>query len=160
MRFWKLRLGIELGITDRALFWQHIKHRGNKKGFEFLGSKKFYTMVKFPFTRWLWHVNGMTTTVLKVKMLKFSQTKLTQIHAFLKSNTFISNTSCWNWQKIKQKLSNTLRLNFCYLKIMRFVHPGYHSKIIGDIKNVQKQVPLFKWGYMTNDIENEAENGK
>ena len=33
----------------------------------------------------------------------------------------------WNWQKIKQMLSNTLRLNFCYLK-----------KIIGDIlKNKQ-----------------------
>ena len=151
----------ELKITDRALFWQHIKRRGNKKGFEFLVSKKFYSMVKSPFTRWLWQVNGMTTTVLKVKMLKLLQTKLTQVHAFLKSNTFISNTSCWNWQKIKQKLSNTLRLNFCYLKIMHFVHPRYHSKIIGDIiKNVQKQVPLFKCGYMINDIENEAENEK
>ena len=40
-------------------------------------------------------------------------------------------------------------------------YPRYHSKIIGDIiKNVQKQVPLFKWGYMINDIENEAENEK
>ena len=128
----------EVEITDQTLFWQHIKPCGNKKGFEFLVSRKFYTMVKSPFTRWLWYVNGMTTTVLKVKMLKFLQTKLTQIHAFFKSNTFISNAS-WNWRKIKQKLSSTLRLNFCYLKIICFVHPRYHSKLIGDIiKNVQK----------------------
>ena len=41
--------------------------------------------------------------------------------------------------KFKQKLSNTLRLNFRYLKIIRFLHPCYHPKIIGDIlKNVQK----------------------
>ena len=77
----------ELKITHQALFSQHIKRRGNKKGFEFLVSKKFYSMVKSPFTWWLWHVNGMTTTVLKVKMLKLSQTKLTQMHAFLKSIT-------------------------------------------------------------------------
>ena len=32
-------------------------------------------------------------------------------------------------QKIKQKLSNTLRLNFCYLKIIRFLHSRYHPKI-------------------------------
>ena len=35
-----------------------------------------------------------------------------------------------NWQKIKQKLSNTLRLNFRYLKIIQFLHPHYHIKII------------------------------
>ena len=96
-------------------------------------------MVKSAFTRWLWDVKGMTTTLLKVKILKFPQTKLTQIHAFFKkSNTFTSNAS-WNWRKIKQKLSNTLRQNFCYLKIILFVHPRYHSKIIGDIiKNCAK----------------------
>ena len=38
-----------------------------------------------------------------------------------------------------KKLSNTLRLNFCYLKIIRFLHTRYHPEIIGDIlKNVQK----------------------
>ena len=26
----------------------------------------------------------------------------------------------WNWKKLKEKLSNTLRLNFNYLKIIRF----------------------------------------
>ena len=35
--------------------------------------------------------------------------------------------------KIKQMLSNTLSLNFCYLKIIRILHPRYHPKIIGDI---------------------------
>ena len=45
-----------------------------------------------------------------------------------------------NWQKIKQLLSNTLRLNFCYLKIIHILHPRYHPKIIGDVlKNKQKK---------------------
>ena len=45
----------------------------------------------------------------------------------------------WNWQKIKQTLSNTLRLNFSYLKIIRILHPHYHPKIIGHIlKNKEK----------------------
>ena len=65
----------------------------------------------------------------------------------------------WNWQKIKQKLSNTPRLNFCYLKIICFLHPGNHPKIIDVLKNVKKkQVCLFSWSYMINDNENEAEN--
>ena len=38
----------------------------------------------------------------------------------------------WNWQKIKQMLSNTLRLNFCCLKIIHIFHPRYHPKIIGN----------------------------
>ena len=43
----------------------------------------------------------------------------------------------WNWLKIKQKLSNTLRLNFCYLKIKLFVHPPEDPKIIGHILKKQ-----------------------
>ena len=39
--------------------------------------------------------------------------------------------------KNKQKLSNTL--NFGYLKIICFLHPHYHPKVIGDnLKNVHK----------------------
>ena len=39
-----------------------------------------------------------------------------------------------------------------------FLHPRYHSKVIGNIlKNIKKQVFLFKRGYMINDNENEAE---
>ena len=37
---------------------------------------------------------------------------------FLINNTFISNTRLKLAKKIKQMLSNTLRLNFCYLKII------------------------------------------
>ena len=56
---------------------------------------------------------------------------------------FISNTykQCQTeiGKKIKQMLSNTLRLNFCYSKIICILHPRYHPKIIGDIpKNKQK----------------------
>ena len=42
------------------------------------------------------------------------------------------------------KLSNTLRLNFRYVKIIRFLHPRYNPRILRDtLKNVQKQVRLF-----------------
>ena len=41
--------------------------------------------------------------------------------------------------KIKQMLSNTPRLHFCYLKIIHILHPRYHPKVIGHIlKNKQK----------------------
>ena len=55
-------------------------------------------------------------------------------------------------------LSNSLRLNFCYFKIIHFLHPRYYSKIIGDIlkKCTKKQVCLFERNYMIKDNENEA----
>ena len=44
-----------------------------------------------------------------------------------------------NWQKIKQTLSDTLRLNFCYMKIFHILHLRYHPKIVGHIlKNTPK----------------------
>ena len=47
------------------------------------------------------------------------------------------------WAKIKQKLSNTLRLNFCGLKIVNFLHPRYHTKIAEDLQKMcHKQVCL------------------
>ena len=59
-------------------------------------------------------------------------------HFFI-SNNFISNARL-NWQKIKPKISNNLRLNFRYFKIIRFLHP-LHPKGKGDIfKNVQKTI--------------------
>ena len=55
---------------------------------------------------------------------------------FFTSNTFILQTEM---AKIKQMLSNTLRVNFCYLKTIHILHPCYHPKIIGHIlKNKQK----------------------
>ena len=41
----------ELEMTDRTLFSQHWKPCGNKKGLEFMVTKKFYTTVKSPFTQ-------------------------------------------------------------------------------------------------------------
>ena len=32
-------------------------------------------------------------------------------------------------QKVKPMLSNTLRLNFCYLEVAHILHPRYHPKI-------------------------------
>ena len=41
--------------------------------------------------------------------------------------------------KIKQMLSNTLRLSLCYLKTIHIFHPRYHPEIIGHtLKNKQK----------------------
>ena len=42
--------------------------------------------------------------------------KILHIHAIFISNNVISNAK--------------LRLNFCYLKIIQFLHPRYHPKII------------------------------
>ena len=40
------------------------------------------------------------------------------------------------------------------MKIICFVYENYHPKIIGNIlKNVRKEVRLFKRGYMVNDNE-------
>ena len=45
----------------------------------------------------------------------------------------------WNWQKIKQMLSNTLRLNFWQPNIVRIRHLRYHLTITGHfLKNKQK----------------------
>ena len=46
-------------------------------------------------------------------------------------------------------LSSTLRLNFCYLKIIHILHPRYHPKITGHIlKNDQKeQLCLCLWDF-------------
>ena len=46
---------------------------------------------------------------------------------------FLISNPGWNWFKIKQMLTNTLRLNFCYLKIIHILHPHYPPKIIGHI---------------------------
>ena len=58
----------------------------------------------------------------------------TTLHAFFISRTYRSNATL-KLTKIKQKLSNTLKLNFCYLKIIHILYP----KIIGHIlENKQK----------------------
>ena len=79
------------------------------------------------------------------------------IYTFFLCKQHLQATPDWNWQKIKQKLSNTLRLNFCYLKVIRSPHSRYHPKIIGDILKMykKKEVRLFQRGYMINDYKNE-----
>ena len=63
---------------------------------------------------------------------------------FFISNTFISNAKLKLVKKIKEKLSNTLRLNFCFSKIFRFLHLNYYPKVIGGIlKMYKEQVSLF-----------------
>ena len=63
------------------------------------------------------------------------------MHAFFISNTFVSNSKLKN---IKQNLSNTLRLNFCYLKFISSLHARYHSKK-GLIMCHKKCVSVFKF---------------
>ena len=36
-------------------------------------------------------------------------------------------------------LSNTLRMNFCYLKIIHIFHQRYHPKIIGHIQKIKQK---------------------
>ena len=48
-------------------------------------------------------------------------TALSSYTLFFIRNTFINNAR-WKWEKIKQILSNTPRLNFCYLKMIHLVH--------------------------------------
>ena len=50
-------------------------------------------------------------------------------------------------------------MNLSYLKVIRFLYPCYHPKLIADIlKKYKKQMPLFKCGCMINGNENETEN--
>ena len=73
------------------------------------------------------------------------------MHAFFISSFFITNARLI-LVKIKQILSNTLRLKFCYLKIVDIFHSRFHPKIIVHIlKNKQKTKYV---------CENEDENEK
>ena len=57
---------------------------------------------------------------------------------FFISNIFINNTRL-KLAKNQENVTNTLKLNFGYLKIIHILHPRYHPKIIGHIlKNKQK----------------------
>ena len=73
------------------------------------------------------------------------------LNDFFISSTFISNARL-KLANIKQMLSNTLRLNICYLEIIHILHPRYHLKIIGYIKKNQKK--------RKNDTENGDKNEK
>ena len=63
-----------------------------------------------------------------VNKVNFANTKIYttrrifHIHAFFISNIFISNNRLKLAKKSKQKLSNIMRLSFCYLKIIHFLY--------------------------------------
>ena len=59
-------------------------------------------------------------------------------------------------------LSNTLRLNLCYLKIFHIFHSHYHPKIIVHTlkKYAKEYVYLYSCDYTSNQDENEEENEK
>ena len=46
---------------------------------------------------------------------------------------FFINITYKQHTEIKKKLSNILRLNFCYQKTIYFLYSRYHPKIIGDV---------------------------
>ena len=45
----------------------------------------------------------------------------------------------------KKNLSNILSRNFCFLKIIHFLYPCYHPKLVGNVLKecAKKQVCLF-----------------
>ena len=43
------------------------------------------------------------------------------------------------FKKLSKSLSNTLRLNFRFQKISRFLHPRYYPKILRDIRKIYKK---------------------
>ena len=63
---------------------------------------------------------------------------------FYKSNAFISNIMVEISKNIKQKLSNTLRLNFYYLNIIHFLDPYYRPKLTrGILKMCKKYIIIW-----------------
>ena len=65
-------------------------------------------------------------------------------YMFFYKQLFYKQRLAENCKKIKQKLSNTLIINFYYLKIIRILHPRYQLKVVGEIrKTVQKTSASF-----------------
>ena len=83
-----------------------------------------------------------------------------QLHAVFNKQHFYKQRQA-EIGKNKQKLSITLRLNFRYQKIICFLHPCYHPKMLGDIvKNYKKTSASVLMTFIINDNENEAGNEK
>ena len=53
-------------------------------------------------------------------------------------------------------LSNTLRLKFCYLKIIDILHPRYRLKIIGHIQKISKRTNLSVLMKMEMKVKNKS----
>ena len=145
---WKCKKGGEQGWRCRESRWKLKYSRGNdtekqwKRSFQRVKRsriyKKFHTFnlvsplltlgifgtISFCFHNWFW-----------------AGTRFFLLATLLKA------TPGWNWQKIKQIISNTLKLNFCYLKSISVRRQRYHSKIIGHI--LKEQVHLYSGDYTT-----------
>ena len=82
-------------------------------------------------------------------------------YALFHKQRFYKQREGWNWQKIKQLLSNTLSLNFCYLKIIHILYPSYRLKIIKYIikKDKRTSVSVFTRLHVNPNV-NEDENEK
>ena len=57
----------------------------------------------------------------------------TKARFFYKQHFYKQHQADIGKKKIKQKLSDTLWLNIWFLKIIRFLHPRYHPKIVRNI---------------------------
>ena len=61
------------------------------------------------------------------------------LHAFLYKQYFYKQRQDETGKKIKQMLNRTLRLSFCYMKVIHILNPRYHPKIMRRfLKNRQK----------------------
>ena len=90
-------------------------------------------------------------------MKKFALQSKMDYTPFFISNTFISNPRL-KLAKIKQMLSNTLWLNFCYLKIIHILYPRYHPKVMDIFYKIIKRTSICVHTVYHN--ENQGENEK
>ena len=86
--------------------------------------------------------NFVTNPIKNFKVRNFScrngKFKLNTRFFFYKQH-FLKQRQAEIGKKIKQMQRNSLRLNFCYLKIIHILHRRYHPKIIGHfLKTKQK----------------------
>ena len=75
-------------------------------------------------------------------------------HIFFISNTFISNTRL-KLANHQEKLSSTTFTqlnNFCYLKIIWFLHPRYHPKVIVHVQKIVQNSPCACFNKMISLI--------
>ena len=99
-------------------------------------SVNFVKFLRTPF--FIEHIWWLLLSEKYSELLRKSTLELfTKMQAFFIGNILISNARL-KLAKKQAKAKNTLKLNFCYLKIIRFFHPRCHPKIIADIL---KKVP-------------------
>ena len=66
------------------------------------------------------------------------------MHAFFYKQHFYKQRQAGKiGKKIKQKLSNTPRLNFCYLKFIRCLHPRYHLNLRSSCRSSSGRVQKY-----------------